>query len=85
MDSSLFRAPGEALRPVLLLVSVVLAVCTAGIGTAAPAQNATVGDPKKPAELPQAVQEAYKSGARRITIRPGTYLLPKSRRQSVCS
>ena len=77
MVSSFSRAPGEALRPVLLLVSVMLAVCTAGIGRAAPAQNATVGDPKKPAELPQAVQDAYNSGARRITIRPGAYLLPK--------
>ena len=41
---------------------------------AAPAM--TVGDPKDPGALAQAIQAAYTGGARRIAIRPGTYLLP---------
>lgn len=37
---------------------------------------ATVGDPKNPGALAQAVQDAYKGGARRIVITPGVYTLP---------
>ena len=45
------------------------------VRAAAPAP-VTVGDPKDPGALAQAVQDAYKSGARRIVIRPGIYTLP---------
>lgn len=38
----------------------------------------TVGDPSNPAALGQSVQEAYATGARRIVIRPGTYIVPGS-------
>ena len=43
---------------------------------AAPIPAVTVGDPKNPGALAQAVQDAYKGGARHIVIKPGTYLLP---------
>ncbi len=45
---------------------------------AAPVPAVTVGDPTNPAALAQAIQEAYKGGARRILIKPGTYLLPNA-------
>ena len=45
---------------------------------AAPAPAVTVGDPTNPAGLAQAVQDAYTAGARRIVIKPGTYLLPNA-------
>lgn len=35
-----------------------------------------VGNPEKPADLPRALAETYSGGAREIVIRPGTYLLP---------
>ena len=35
-----------------------------------------MGDPHDPGALAQAVQDAYKSGARHIVIRPGVYMLP---------
>ncbi len=41
------------------------------------AQTATIGDPKQPDRLPQALQDAYAGGARTIIIRPGTYFLPR--------
>ena len=41
-------------------------------------KSVTVGDVKNPDALPQAVQDAYKAGARRIVIRPGVYFLPKT-------
>lgn len=45
---------------------------------AAPAVTHTlvIGNPQQPDALPQALQDAYKSGARKIIIRPGTYFLP---------
>ena len=52
------------------------ALWLAGTGAAWGAESATVGDPGKPAELPQAVYEAHRQGATEITIRPGTYRLP---------
>lgn len=54
------------------------ALCLLGAmrGANAVAPSVTVGDPKKPDLLAQAVQDAYKNGARRIVINPGTYLLP---------
>ena len=42
---------------------------------AAPA-TVTVGDPRDPGALAQAVSDAYKGGARRIVIKPGVYTLP---------
>ncbi len=45
-------------------------------GSAWAAALVTVGDPKQPGQLAQAVQDAYTHGARRIVIRPGTYFLP---------
>ena len=42
------------------------------------ATSATVGDPKNPGALAQAVQEAYAGGAQRIVIRPGVYVLPQT-------
>ncbi len=41
-------------------------------------KTAEVGDPSKPAALGAAVQAAYDAGARKIIIRPGTYLVPSS-------
>ncbi|MDQ2798974.1 MAG: right-handed parallel beta-helix repeat-containing protein, partial [Armatimonadota bacterium] len=54
------------------------AVCLLGVmrGANAAPSSITVGDPKKPDMLAQAVQDAYKNGARRIVIKPGLYLLP---------
>ncbi len=40
------------------------------------AEAVIVGDPKNPAGLAQAVQNAYAAGARRIVIKPGVYFLP---------
>ena len=40
------------------------------------AGTAIVGDPAHPVSLAQDVQNAYNAGARKITIRPGTYALP---------
>ena len=40
------------------------------------AATVTVGNPNDPGTLAPAIQAAYNSGARRIVIRPGTYLLP---------
>jgi len=59
------------LAAALLLVGSVLAPAGADAG-----KSVTIGDPKDPASLPQEFQDAYASGARDITIRPGTYLLP---------
>ena len=79
MNLSFSRVARGALLPVLLrtIAFAALTFCMARNGAAAPAQSALVGDPKNPGELTRAVQDAYKGGARRITIRPGTYLLPK--------
>ncbi|BCM92785.1 hypothetical protein IAD21_04667 [Abditibacteriota bacterium] len=41
------------------------------------AQNATIGDPTQPATLRAELQNAYISGARTITIRPGVYNIPR--------
>lgn len=41
---------------------------------------ATVGYPSNPASLAQEIQNAYNAGSRRITIRPGKYLLPATGR-----
>ncbi len=38
----------------------------------------TVGDPKNPGALAQAIDAAYKGGARQIAIRRGVYLLPRT-------
>lgn len=45
-------------------------------GSVQAAGPVTVGDPKQPGNLAQAVQDAYAQGARKIVIRPGTYFLP---------
>jgi hypothetical protein len=42
-----------------------------------------VGDPAQPAVLPQAILDAYQAGAREITIRPGTYLLPATGKDTI--
>ena len=47
------------------------------LGSVAPAATVTVGDPRNPAGLAEAIQNAYNGGARRIKVTPGTYLLPK--------
>ena len=43
-----------------------------------PVRTVTVGDPKAPEKLGEAVQSAYNEGARRINIKPGVYFLPNS-------
>jgi hypothetical protein len=40
------------------------------------ADAVTIGDPSHPGALPQALQNAYSSGAKKIVIKPGTYFLP---------
>jgi len=60
------------LVPLLALAAV---LCPAALPAAAPAA-VTVGDPRDPGALAQAVQDAYKGGARGIVIRPGVYTLP---------
>ena len=47
-----------------------------GMNAARAADSAIVGDPAKPADLPQAIYAAHQQGAKEITIRPGTYRLP---------
>ncbi len=47
------------------------------LGMAAPAATVTVGDPKNPAGLDEAIQNAYNGGSRKIKITPSVYLLPK--------
>ena len=42
-----------------------------------------MGDPARPAELPAALAEAYRQGAREFTITPGTYRLPATGRESI--
>ena len=64
----------------LYFLTACLLALTPGI-SAAPSYNqrpaaVTVGDPKNPAGIAQAVQAAYDGGARRIVIKPGVYLLP---------
>ena len=53
-----------------------LLLLTASVCAAPAVQSMTVGDPAHPEALPDAVQAAYAGGARRIVIRPGTYILP---------
>jgi len=55
-----------------LLAASYLSVC-AFAGTA---PNVKVGDPANPMQLRQAILDAYSSGAKKVTIAPGTYLLP---------
>ena len=57
-----------------IALSLLLLAVRTGAAPAPP--TATVGDPKNPGALAQAVQDAYTKGARRIVIKPGTYLLP---------
>ena len=59
--------------PLLLLLALAAALLT---GYAPAPAAVTVGDPKDPGALAQAVQDAYKGGARRIVIKPGVYSLP---------
>ena len=57
---------------------------SAELASAAPAQGQiTVGNPAQPAALPAALLTAYNRGARDITIAPGTYQLPASRRNDI--
>ena len=56
-----------------VLVIIAILACAGRVRAAGPA---TVGDPKQPGQLAQAVQDAYAQGARKIVIRPGTYVLP---------
>ena len=56
-----------------------LAFCFVGLPhgvKAAPGASVSIGDPAYPDALPQALQEAYNRGARKIIIKPGTYFLP---------
>ncbi len=55
-------------------VSLLLLGMMAGAAPLTP--KATVGDPANPGALGQAVQDAYKNGARRIVIKPGVYVIP---------
>jgi len=48
----------------------------AGTPLQLPVTQVVVGDPAKGAELPGAILHAYASGAREITIAPGTYRIP---------
>ena len=57
------------------LLAVVVALL-AGSPPVGATPTVTVGNPKNPGALAQAVQDAYKSGARRIVINPGVYTLP---------
>ena len=79
MNLSFARVGRGALWPILLrtIAFAATAFCMAKIGGAASAQTAVVGDTKNPGALAREVQDAYKGRARRITIRPGTYLMPK--------
>ena len=45
-------------------------------GSVRAAGSVTVGDPKQPGSLAQAVQDAYTHGVRKIVIRPGACFLP---------
>ncbi len=49
-----------------------------GITVSAAPVTQTVGDPNNPGALSQAVQDAYKSGARHIVIKPGVYVIPNT-------
>ena len=64
-----------------LTASVIALGCIASLAGMAPnaasaSVTATVGDPAHPDQLAPAIESAYQSGARRIVIRPGYYLLP---------
>ena len=59
----------------IILLAVTATLLTAPLPAHA-ARTVTVGNPKKPGALAQAVQDAYTSGARRIVIEPGVYTLP---------
>jgi len=53
---------------------------TADTPTQLPAAQVVIGDPAEGAELPGAILHAYASGAREITIAPGTYRIPPTGR-----
>ena len=57
------------------LVSAVF-VLVGGANIFAQTAAVSVGDPQKPADLPQAISDAYGHGGRDITIAPGIYHLP---------
>ena len=65
------------LLPVIFLLGLTGVLGAPPLG-AAPAvtHTLTIGNPQQPDALPQALQDAYKRGARTIVIRPGTYFLP---------
>lgn len=50
--------------------------CSGADNIASPAAQVVIGDTTKGADLPAAILNAYASGARDITIRPGTYRIP---------
>ncbi len=55
-----------------LLVGTLSAACQGAAPSAV-----TVGDPHNPTALQSAITDACKAGAKRITLTPGTYLLPR--------
>lgn len=64
--------------PKLLLVLIGLLMSVGSVF----ASITAVGDPLYPANLPKALDQAYKSGTRDITINPGVYSLPRSGHQT---
>ncbi len=60
--------------PLIPLLTLAALLLNSAPSEAAPA--VTVGNPKDPGALAQAVQDAYKGGARHIVIKPGLYTLP---------
>jgi hypothetical protein len=58
------------------LLSFLVAAIVVAEASSSPAL--TVGDPQKPGRLQQEILDAYRNGAREITINPGAYVLPSS-------
>ena len=58
------------------LVQVCIPVCSGAENTDARSARVVIGDPTRGADLPTAIQHAYASGARDITIAPGVYRIP---------
>ncbi len=63
--------------------AVVASAAMSGLDAYSLESTVTVGDPAHPESLPAALLNAYKNGARDITVTPGTYVLPATGKNTI--
>ena len=73
------------MKPPFIRIAVLLGILTSTASAAdeTAGKTVTLGDPTAAPLLPTALQEAYTSGARDITIAPGNYILPATGRSAI--